>query len=237
MSKPLPIRILSFFKWRFIYGKRYINQWLYVRRHGGKRGIFDWHYKNNTWKSEESVSGLGSTLEYTEPIRRELPILLMDYQIKSMLDLPCGDCNWMKEIDFGGIVYTGGDIVSALIEENSRRYQSGRVSFKHLDLLKDDLPAVDLWLCRDVLFHLSYADIRRAFANFLHSDIPYILTTTHSEHQDNRDIPTGSFRLLNLEIPPFNLPAPAIKLPDYIQGFPVRHLALWRKEDVRRAFE
>jgi hypothetical protein len=69
------------------------------------------------------------------------------------------------------------------------------------------LPRADLWLCRDCFFHFSEHDIFLALDKYLKSDIAYILTSTH--YCDvNSDTPTGEFRLLNLQLPPFSLGKP-----------------------------
>ena len=53
-------------------------------------------YTENLWASAESKSGTGSELRNTEVLRQELSVLLKKYKIQSMLDIPCGDFNWMK---------------------------------------------------------------------------------------------------------------------------------------------
>ena len=42
-------------------------------------------YEKNLWKSTESVSGMGSEIEYAKSISKELPVLLQKYNIKSIL--------------------------------------------------------------------------------------------------------------------------------------------------------
>ena len=119
-------------------------------------------YSNNYWGNKESVSGSGSTLEYTENIRNGLNKLINQYSITSIFDAPCGDFNWMKLLikNNNNIQYIGGDIVKPLIESNIALYQSERVKFKHIDLTSDTYPYADLMFCRDCLFHLSYNDIK-----------------------------------------------------------------------------
>ncbi|MDR1323847.1 MAG: class I SAM-dependent methyltransferase, partial [Candidatus Margulisbacteria bacterium] len=63
------------------------------------------------WDSKESRSGGGSEVDATKTIRKTLPKLWKKYKIKTFLDVPCGDYNWMKEIDKSTITYIGGDIV------------------------------------------------------------------------------------------------------------------------------
>ena len=38
-----------------------------------------------------SFSGTGSNLDQTKEIIKKLPILIKNYKIKSILDIPCGD--------------------------------------------------------------------------------------------------------------------------------------------------
>ncbi len=61
-----------------------------------------------------------------------------------------------------------------------------------------------------------------------------MLTTTHPLSTQNTDIPTGSFRILNLELPPFGFPEPAVRIDDWIEGHPVRQLALWERQSIAR---
>jgi hypothetical protein len=106
----------------------------------------------------------------------------------------------------------------------------------HLNLLTDKIPQVDLILCRDCLIHFSYADIFRALKNICDSKSEYLLTTTFTERKINRDITTGNGHLINLEIAPFNFPAP---LKSIIEGCTEdfgankdKALGLWRVADI-----
>jgi hypothetical protein len=193
--------------------------------------------QRNSWGSRESASGSGSTLEYTENIRREIPVLVARLGVKRMLDAPCGDYNWFRFVDRGDTVeYVGGDIVRDIVDRNNAAYADARTSFLQLDITRDRLPQADLWLCRDALFHLSNGLIHEALANFLRSDIEYLLTTSHTECRNNADIPTGYYRELNLQLDPFSLPAPALWIDDWIPGFPVRRLGLWNRSAIAAAY-
>src|ERR1700683_3686127 len=56
-------------------------------------------YATNYWRNGESRSGLGSSLAQTEAVRAALPTLCRDLGISSMLDIPCGDLNWIRHVD------------------------------------------------------------------------------------------------------------------------------------------
>jgi SAM-dependent methyltransferase len=204
-----------------------------VRTYQGARRVFTKHYDRNSWGSLESSSGLGSTLEYTEKLRRELPRLLADFKIRTIFDAPCGDYNWFRLIERKGIRYIGADVVAALIKKNRALYSAiADTEFIELDITKDALPDADLWLCRDCLFHFSDADISKTLANLQRSHIPYFLTTTYASGQ-NRDIATGGFRFLNLEAAPFHFPKAITYIDDWVDGWRERRLGLWD----RRALE
>jgi SAM-dependent methyltransferase len=181
----------------------------------------------NRWRNRETVSGPGSTIEYTEKLRAELPGLLEQFRIRTMFDAPCGDYHWMQLVERPGVKYIGGEIVPELVEDNNARYADENTCFILCDILKDDLPAVDLWLCRDVLFHFPYAEVFRTLGNLFRSDIKYILTTDHPEQEKNYDIRIGRFRPMNMMREPFLFPEPIIWVDDWIEGYPVRRLGLW----------
>ena len=168
-------------------------------------------YKENHWKGTDSISGTGSNLKQTEDLRQSIPLLFKQLNIKSILDIPCGDFYWMKEIDLTGINYIGADIVSDLITGN-REYSSENISFRVLDLTKDELPKSDLIICRDCLVHLSFKDIYLAINNIISSGCKYLLTTSFTSCELNYNIVTGDWRVLNLEKYPFNFPKPLLTM-------------------------
>ena len=49
------------------------------------------------WNSSESISGYGSTIDNTFITRKAIQDIINLYNIKTILDIPCGDYNWMKE--------------------------------------------------------------------------------------------------------------------------------------------
>jgi SAM-dependent methyltransferase len=205
------------------------------RRHRVFRRIFDL----NLWGNCESVSGEGSTLERTAAIRADLPPLLARYGVRSVLDAPCGDFFWMKEVTLDVDSYVGADIVPELITRNIERHSNRQRRFIVCDLVDAELPRADLVFCRDCLVHLSYAETRRALDNFRRSGATWLLTTTFSDRRDNHDIKTGDWRPINLERAPYGFP-PAAELinercdevDEVLGAFADKSLGLWRLADL-----
>jgi hypothetical protein len=182
-----------------------------------------------------SYSGPGSTVERTAAIRRAIPDLLRDLGCNSMVDAQCGDFKWMQEVDLPVEKYIGVDVVKELIDANNQTYANAQREFKHVDLVEQVLPKADLVLNRDVLIHLSYKDIFRFIARLKQSGCTYLLTTHFPKQAKNRDILTGEWRPVNLEIPPFEFPKPLRSISEEYTANPEhcdKCLALWRIEDI-----
>jgi len=134
-----------------------------------------------------------------------------------MLDLPCGDSFWVHELPevqnspyfVPSFEYIGADIVPDLVEANSEKwpYQCWDI----LDIVEDELPAVDLVFCRDCLVHQTLEAAQRAIRNIKSSGSKYLMMTTFPEiPEGNGDILTGNWRRLDFTASPFNLPPPVI---------------------------
>ena len=168
---------------------------------------FDKIYENNGFIGTESRSGEGSSLFQTRIIREELPCLFSDLGVRYVLDVPCGDWNWMRHVDLGDIQYAGGDIVQTIVDRNNELYGNETRQFKRLDIVTGPLPQADLIFCRDCLVHLNFADGLAALEQFRKSGAKWLLTTTFPDRDSNEDLYEGSiWRPLNLEKGPYNLP-------------------------------
>ena len=191
------------------------------------KDVFSRHYQTNYWADDESVSGHGSTVAATKTIRLVLPPLFEHYDIKSVLDIPCGDLNWAHKVKWPS--YIGADIVPELVAETRARFPD--FDLRVLNITEDPLPQVDLILCRDLLGHFSNADVKRALANIKKSGAKYLLATTFPEHETSGNIETGEWRPINLASF-FGLPDPI----EYINenctdgggAFKDKSLGLWR---------
>ena len=215
---------------RLVYGERHLLRFrsLTVEEH------FTRIYEENIWGDEESVSGSTSTFEASETIRETLPSMLKDLGTHSFLDIPCGDFNWMQHVELGVDQYIGADIVRSLVDHNQQKFGTQGREFILLDLLEDELPQVDMIFVRECFIHFSIADIWKALQNIKNSGATYLLTTTHPKLRRNININTGSWRPINLEKKPFNLPEPYRLLSEFPHWLGVmdKHMGLWRVADL-----
>src|ERR1051326_8782743 len=103
-------------------------------------------YQTHFWEDDQSRSGGGSNLYATEKIRKAIPELFLKYRVRSVVDVPCGDFFWFKEMKLDVDSHIGGDIVAPLIASVAQKYASPKRSFRVMDLTKDVLPDCDLIL-------------------------------------------------------------------------------------------
>jgi Methyltransferase domain len=174
-------------------------------------------YRDRCWgyrSGEKFSSGTGSADPYASDYCRVIEEYVTSNHITSIVDLGCGDflighrlANLVPE-------YCGADIVPELVEHNRRRHGSPRVRFACLDIVDHSLPSGELCLIRQVLQHLSNAEIEHVLAK-LHV-YPHVIITEHVPSGDvpqpNRDKPHGpDTRLYDgsgvfVALPPFSQP-------------------------------
>ena len=195
---------------------------------GDNPAVNEWERYTATYPDRESVSGPGSTLDFTTGLREWLPTLFTQYDIRSVLDAPCGDFHWLSHVDLTGIDYLGWDVQPALIERNKTAHPGKTFDCVNL-LTKRIIPTVDLILCRDLFAHLPDKHVSSVLAKFTKSGSRYLLATNF-DVENTSDNPYDSdgfyYRPVNLCAPPFNMPTPLHTL-DEPGPEPGRHMALW----------
>ena len=165
-------------------------------------------YQSNHWEGKTSISGTGSDPLQTKTIIGAINTLIDEWNIKSILDLSCGDFTWMKSINLKRVKYLGADIVDNLIKDNLEKYSTNHIRFEVINQISDPLPKSDLIISRDSLVHFSFDDIYNSIKNIKISGSKYLLITTFPQHLLNHDITTGDWRTLNFQNAPFNFPVP-----------------------------
>jgi SAM-dependent methyltransferase len=174
------------------------------------RDAFERIYREGLWAKDaqgKGTSGYGSTLEFTKLYRVFLQDFMAAYQVRSVVDAGCGDWEFSQAIDWKGIRYLGVDIAPSVIAANQRRFGAENVRFAVADIVRDELPAADLLLVKDVLQHLSNADITlflRQLPRYRHVLIVNDVLP-ESLSAPAADISTGRYRPIDVTQPPFSL--------------------------------
>ncbi len=111
-----------------------------------------------------------------------------------------------------------------------------------LDIITDPLPTVDMVFTRDCLVHFPIPAIHRAIANVKMSGSRMFAATTFPGYADsapgrgNAEIQMGSWRPLDLQSAPFNLPEPIAMLhewtPDQQEPNYAKCIGVWEIKDL-----
>lgn len=182
--------------------------------------LFSRIYREGLWGKGESdqpfFSGSGShDHEITSAYIQAVSAFVSSLNIRpNAVDLGCGDFNVGSRIRqyFGS--YIACDIVEPLINFNKKRYAQLNVDFRALDLVEDDLPKADIVFVRQVLQHLSNAQIKKTLPK-LKNNFTWLVLTEHIpstkdfphnlDQKSSENIRLGSNSGVIITSPPFNL--------------------------------
>jgi SAM-dependent methyltransferase len=161
----------------------------------------------------ESASGPGSAASAAAECLKLLNASVSDYNVTSILDLGCGDWNWMRLADWRqlrSVEYEGWDAHETLIEDLSKAFGDERTRFRVADITSTAFPNVDLVVCRDVLFHLPITLASKIIGRTRELKC-LLLSTSFLGVRENMDIETylpidgWGFHRVNLDVYPFDL--------------------------------
>ena len=214
-----------------------------------RANFFTTVYRDNLWQGRESKAGQGSDIASTQDLANALPIILRQLDIKSLLDLPCGDFHWMRAVDLGGAMYIGGDIVPELIQRNNELHCSPTRTFQVIDLVKDQLPKVDMVFVRDCLIHFTNELVTEALHNIVRSGSKYVCLTNDLNpnrfpNRENIELDRAvngvnfEYRPNCFELPPFSFPAALVTMSDgstWDAWNGIKAMCVWEVESVRLA--
>ncbi|AUC83941.1 SAM-dependent methyltransferase [Polaribacter sp. ALD11] len=180
------------------------------------KDAMDQVYKLKLWGDNNSdfYSGDGShNSGIVKPYINAVAAFLTSFKnLITVCDLGCGDFNVGKELVQYTKKYVAIDIVKDLIAYNKEKFKEENLEFRCLDIAKDDLPAADCVLVRQVLQHLSNAEVQDVAHKLV--AFKYVVLTEHipeGNFTPNKDIISGQgIRLkkqsgINLLMAPFNL--------------------------------
>lgn len=165
--------------------------------------VFGAVYRTRTWGEGEAFdSGSGSRGEPAERYAALVRSLIGEFGVRSAVDVGCGD--FRVAARFAGDLddYLGVDVVRSVVTENRARHERPGVRFAPLDATRDELPAADLCLIRQVLQHLANDEIAAILARCRR--YPLVVITEHRPAagpgvRPNRDKPHGPDTRLDLD--------------------------------------
>jgi hypothetical protein len=153
-------------------------------------------YANKLWGGEHAdfYSGEGSHLAtLVDPYINAVTTFLASFQEPlSVCDLGCGDFNVGTQLIKRCKSYVAVDIVPELIARNKERFQAENLSFHCLDVAVDELPSADCAILRQVLQHLSNAEVQSIVSKL--AAYKYVILTEHvpaGAYTPNTDIISG----------------------------------------------
>ncbi|WP_218598795.1 class I SAM-dependent methyltransferase [Polaribacter sp. NJDZ03] len=153
-------------------------------------------YEMNLWGSNnaEFYSGSGSHQpEIIAPYIKTISSFLTSFKSQiTVLDLGCGDFNIGKKFVKLTQKYTAIDIVLELIKHNKENFKADNLKFECLDIATDNLPIGDCIILRQVLQHLSNAEVLSVVEKL--TNYKYVILTEHLPCDDfipNKDIISG----------------------------------------------
>jgi SAM-dependent methyltransferase len=154
----------------------------------------------------ESLCGPGSHLLNAKETIIFINNFLTNYNIKSMLDLGCGDWNWFKNIELNDIKYEGWDACDTMISDNRTKFGRHNIQFFKKDIISENYNTTDAIICRDVLFHLTVNNALTVIEKVKKS-CKYFITTSFNDVSENIGIGSKGwgFYRINTNIKPFNL--------------------------------
>jgi SAM-dependent methyltransferase len=130
---------------------------------GGEKGEF------NSGPGSDDFVGIAYAKLIKEYIRQ--------HNIKSVVDIGCGDFRIARQFISDDIDYTGIDVVPTLIENNQRLYGRSNVRFLNIDATREDIPGADLCTIRQVLQHLSNNHIQSILSKC--RKFPHLIVSEH----------------------------------------------------------
>lgn len=180
------------------------------------KAVMEQVYELKLWGTDTSkfYSGAGShDAKIVDPYVAAVTSFLTSFENPLVVcDLGCGDFNIGKELVKYTKKYSAVDIVSNLIKYNKATFIANNLEFHCLDIAVDNLPSGDCALVRQVLQHLSNAEVQNIVKKL--TNFKYIILTEHVPKGDftpNKDIISGQgIRLkkqsgIDLIASPFNL--------------------------------
>jgi hypothetical protein len=188
---------------------------------------FEYIYLHGLWAGGGSsmLSGTGSYGFWAEKFVYLVKDFIRKHDIHTITDIGCGDFNIGCQICPLVEHYNALDISREIIRINTERFRElPNVTFRQANACADPLPRADLAIVRQVLQHLTNAQIEAILQNVAQTGFRFVLIAEHLPPDDklvkpNLDLPAQSVGLrlnfgsgIYLDQPPFLRPVQRIAL-------------------------
>lgn len=182
---------------------RELQYWQHRLRRGktarnGAGAAFTEVYASKAWGDDgtDFYSGPGTieaavTQPYLDYLKAEFAAMKSPPRV---LDLGCGDFKICSQLVPYVASFIGADIVPSLIERNKTLFASDKVSFICADISSDPLPDADIVLVREVMQHMSNAQIGRLLKRLSAWPVAYVTNVEPPKDAvavKNRDLVPG----------------------------------------------
>ena len=154
------------------------------------QNIFDDIYEHDKWNGG---SGPGSNKSNTTEYVSYLNELLRSLNVKSFLDIGCGDWQLAEQLDFTGIRYKGIDVSkNAVIAAKSKAPEGTDISNQEIHEISESFDFVHI---KDVLQHLPLIECDKILG---HASKSKHVLVVNDHCESNSDIDAGQHRPLNV---------------------------------------
>jgi hypothetical protein len=166
--------------------------------------VFDRIYRNGGWcgKGSGPGSSANASKSYIALVNR---LVNQTPDIRSILDIGCGDWQIMRHVDLSRKRYLGVDVAASVVDANAREFGRENIRFQVLNPYQDEIPDADLVIMKDVAQHLPTACVRKILERIAGRCRYALITNDFTERNVAPDIPIGGWRAVNVLAPPFNL--------------------------------
>lgn len=138
-------------------------------------------------KNYQNGDNLRSSITY-------LPELLDLIKAKTIFEIGCGQSHiW----EIPGISYIGADLCGDLVDDNKRNHPD--VAFIRLDALKQELPAVDVIIAKDLFDFLPNDEVKLLLNKIYHCGAKWLIASTDPRVKGQPDTTEGIYRPINLQ--------------------------------------
>lgn len=188
---------------------------------------FDYIYLHGLWAGGASsmLSGTGSYGSWAEKFVALVNDFIRKHDVHTITDVGCGDFNVGRQICPLVDHYNALDISREIIRINTERFRElSQVTFRQANACADPLLRADLAIIRQVLQHLTNAQIETILQNVAQTGFRFVLIAEHLPPDDklvkpNIDLPAQGPGLrmnfgsgIYLDQPPFSRPVQRIAL-------------------------